>query len=743
MKLTGKFALFTLASLIMAVVAAVSWAGVGGTKHNLGVLSPATVKTTGTSEICVFCHAPHTSNPSSSIWNRADTGTTYEPYVSQTLAATIAPKPLLGQPTGASKLCLSCHDGTVALGTMLNLPGIAAPVGGTLDVTGPGVTAGKLTSASVSYIGSNLKDDHPISFSYSDAYPSNLELKSSPFTPAEVKLDGAGRLECTACHDPHGTAYPKFMLATLNNSDLCVACHDKLYWTGSTHATSGATWNGVGANPWYEDLGAAGFANDTPAVQGCLSCHRSHGGALAKTLLKGNGEEDVCLSCHNGNVAAKDIDASFNYTYLHDVKSGAWAGRHTPERSAAGDPAREAAASLDNANRHVECSDCHNGHGVLSGGHVYGTANSNTIGSTLVGGWGVQPVWSAAGNPSTVYTVADFTSTTPSGTNLEGYVCVKCHSYYAYGSLPPAVPSGNADGSVVRESDVTADFNANNPTYHPVFTQGLNMPGASANPNWPANGLGLTNTFNYGYYVQYGQQWETGALLTSAPVGLWSVRHDSTITCSDCHGSDTPTDPRGVHGSNEKWILRAEESGRALSPPVTQKNFCYNCHRRDVYGDEDYTPPLANYSRVSHPIDGLAANVSQFYKSGLNTGNNGNNFGILCLACHGGAYMNTDNLGVPLTNDVMQGIHGTNADVCGCQNNNQCATTRCTVPGPPAGAVPLANRAMNGACVEFHVPATTGTGIALYFRAINLGTDKVCNANFTDVVGGNVANYNY
>jgi len=59
----------------------------------------------------------------------------------------------------------------------------------------------------------------------------------------------------------------------------------------------------------------------------------------------------------------------------------------------------------------------------------------------------------------------------------------------------------------VKESDVTADFNVNNPTYHPVFAQGLNMPGAAANPNWPANGLGLTNTFNYGYYVQYGQQW--------------------------------------------------------------------------------------------------------------------------------------------------------------------------------------------------------------------------------------------
>lgn len=744
MPLVKKITMLSLALLTIIAVAVASWAGVGGTKHNLGNLSPGTVKSEATSEICVFCHTPHNSGPAMPLWNRADVGTTYVPYASQTLATTLAPKPLLGQPTGSSRLCLSCHDGTVALGALLNLPGPLDPVEGTLAVTGPGVTAGMLTAASVSYIGANLTDDHPISFNYSDSYPSSIEMKSSPFTPAEVKLDGSSRIECTACHDPHGTAFPKFMVASLDNSALCLACHEKLYWTNSIHSASAATWNGTGANPWYDDLGAAGFANDTLALQGCLSCHRSHGGALAKALLKGDGEEDVCLTCHNGNVATKDVGASFSYTYKHDVASPTWAGRHTPERFVAGDPAREAAASLDSINRHVECSDCHNGHGAVSGGHVYGTANGNAVGATLVGGWGAQPVWAAAGSQSIVYSEVDFASTVPIGTNLEGYVCVKCHSYYAYGNLPPAVPSGNADGSIVKESDITADFNINNPTYHPVFGQGQNMPG-DINPNWPANGLGLTNTFNYGYYNVFGTQWETGSMLSSAPVGLWNVRHDSTITCSDCHGANTPTPssppPRGVHGSNEKWILRTEESGRAFAPSLTAKNFCYNCHRRDVYGDEGYTPPNANYSRVSHPIDGLAANVSPFYMNGPNTGNNGNKFGILCLTCHGGAYVNTDNAGVPLADDIMQGIHGSNADVCGCRNNNQCVPSRCAAP--PAGAAPLANRAMNGACVEFHIPATTVTGLSLYLRAININGDKVCNANFADVIGGNVANYNY
>ncbi len=712
----GLLTVLAAALPLVAFFAAASWAGVAATKHNLGKYGPGPVKTLDTSEVCVFCHTPHNSSPSGPLWNRADSGATYNVYQSQTLAATLSPNsPTLGQPTGSSKLCLSCHDGTIALGALLNLPG--ATLGGTLQMqTTPEVTAqGMLSPNSTAYIGTDLRDDHPISFDYSRSYPANTELKDSATFPPEVKLDSTNKLQCTSCHNPHGTAFPKFLVASLQNSALCTICHDKRYWSTNpaVHSTSTVTWNGLGQNPWHVDLGNPGYSDDNPSMHGCLSCHRSHGGAAGKMLLKGvnpstqtkDDEEWTCLVCHNGNAASKNIEALLNYTYKHDVK-GVY-GAHTPSRALPGDPARESASSLGINNRHAECVDCHNPHGAMSGStpgtpgnHAMGGVNGNIIGPNLLGGWGVRPVpWPTAGNAATTYQITDFTSLTPGAYNLEGYLCLKCHSYYAYANNPPFVPSGNADGSPVLESDPTADFNINNMSFHPVFATGKNNPPVTANPNWPANTLGLTNTFRYAEYAGLPQDRS----------GFYNITHNSTITCTDCHGSSEPLDPKGPHGSYNKWILRSNETGVG-----TAKNFCYNCHRRDVYGDEGYVGPLANYSRVPHPVDGLGAN-SPFYKPGVGTGNNSNKFGILCLTCHGGAYDNVHNM--------MKGIHGSNA-----------------AAGTQLGSDPLGYRMMNGACVESYKRATTTTGVQMWFRTVDPATDPVCANNFASFTG-NTATY--
>ncbi len=700
-----------------------SLANIANTRHNFGAFAPAgSIQTKSTSEICVFCHTPHNSAPAGPIWNRVDTGSTYNVYASQTLAATLAPNPsTLSQPSGSSKLCLSCHDGTIAIGYVRDMPGAGARAGN-LTVTGPNVDiTGKLTPSSVSYIGTDLRKDHPISFAYSESYPSNTEMKSPgtdgvTFGNLNIKLDRGQMVQCTSCHDPHGTPFPKFLTATIaydslaDNLTVCTSCHDKRYWNTmpSVHKTSASTWNGVGTSPWYEDMSnytcnGAPCAN-TPATQSCLACHRSHGGAVSRSLLKFNGEEQVCLNCHNGNVASKNIDALFNYLYKHDVKSLATYGSHVPSRQNAGDPVRETATNLGTT-RHAKCADCHNAHGAQSGNHTVGGANGNIVGNNMLGGWGVKPnPWPAAGTAATFYTVVDITSLTPGNNNLESYVCIKCHSYYAYTTIPPTVPSGNADGSLAYESDPTADFNINNMSYHPGFEiAGKLQPSTAANINWPAvPPLGLTYTFMNGYLQE-----------TSLNLGLSSVTHTSTITCSDCHGSSNPSDPKGPHGSNNKWVLRANETGVG-----TSQNFCYNCHRRDVYGDEGYVGIKANYSRVSHPVDGLGIS-SPFYAPGLNTGNNGNKFGILCLTCHGGTSV-VSGLG-----NAMKGVHGSNAPA-----------------GAQAGSDPLGYRMMNGACVESYVRATTLTPTQIFFRAVTPGTDKVCNNNFVNFINGNIANYN-
>lgn len=89
-------------------------AGIGQWKHNLSVSGLGRITASAnagnaSSEVCIFCHTPHTAGKAA-LWNRQDSTTSYTPYSSSTVKAAI------GQPTGVSKLCLSCHDGTVALG---------------------------------------------------------------------------------------------------------------------------------------------------------------------------------------------------------------------------------------------------------------------------------------------------------------------------------------------------------------------------------------------------------------------------------------------------------------------------------------------------------------------------------------------------------------------------------------------------------------------------------------------------
>ena len=104
--LIGFWALLTVASASSILT----------TKQNLAFNGTGTVKAVSETQVCVFCHTPHNGSREAPLWNRSSSGQTYAPYTSSTAQA----HP--GQPTGNSKLCLSCHDGTIALGLVHSRP---------------------------------------------------------------------------------------------------------------------------------------------------------------------------------------------------------------------------------------------------------------------------------------------------------------------------------------------------------------------------------------------------------------------------------------------------------------------------------------------------------------------------------------------------------------------------------------------------------------------------------------------
>ena len=295
------------------------------TVHNLSVSGPGTLKAQTESEICIFCHVPHKGSGQTPLWNRPDPTSVYILYSSSTVQGS------LGQPTGASLQCLSCHDGTIALG---NVASRSTPISfaGGVD---------QIPSSSRTNLGTDLSDDHPVSFAYTSTLASqDGELNDPSTLPSDIKLENGSVLQCTACHNPHDNSLGDFLVLTTQNSTLCVACHNKTHWTTASHSTSGATWNGSGTNPWFHT------SYTTVSENGCENCHNPHQAGGHERLLNYSVEEDNCIQCHNGNVASTDIVTQLNKAYRHNVYT--YSSIHDP---------------IENntvQTQHVECVDCHN-----------------------------------------------------------------------------------------------------------------------------------------------------------------------------------------------------------------------------------------------------------------------------------------------------------------------------------------------------------------------------------------------
>jgi len=132
-----------LAALLLAALPVPAQAqrtsDVRNTLHNLSASGPGTAKATTENQVCVFCHTPHGADTTEKpLWNRTLAAKTYVVYTSKSLDAETILNTSLAQPLGSSKLCLSCHDGAMALGSVRVLRGVNNPTAITMTGTGTG-----------------------------------------------------------------------------------------------------------------------------------------------------------------------------------------------------------------------------------------------------------------------------------------------------------------------------------------------------------------------------------------------------------------------------------------------------------------------------------------------------------------------------------------------------------------------------------------------------------------------------
>ncbi|MEE8448274.1 MAG: cytochrome c3 family protein [Thermodesulfobacteriota bacterium] len=383
-------------------------------KHNLSAAGPGTAKAESETQICIFCHAPHNVGQNRPLWNRSlSSGISYTTYSSTTAKATF------GQPSGASKLCLSCHDGTIALGLVLT--------------PGPITMAGDITTMpeGTAKLGIDLSDDHPISFAYDNTLfaAANGELEDPANLTGSVRLDSNGLLQCSSCHDAHDDQYGSFLRVDNVASALCRTCHVKSYWQNSSHRSSTKGWNDQGTNPWPHTN------YTTVADNACENCHRPHSAGGIHRLLNYPIEENNCYPCHNGNVAAKNIESEFDKSYVHPVAST------TGVHDAAEDPG--------SSPRHVECQDCHNPHAANDSPASAPNASGRQagVGGINLAGAPVKPI------------------------NYLYELCFRCH-----GDSNSGAPLINRH---FDQTNTRLEFNTSNASYHPVA-------GAGKNPNVPS-----------------------------------------------------------------------------------------------------------------------------------------------------------------------------------------------------------------------------------------------------------------
>jgi len=211
-----------------------------GLNRRAGVNAMAGVAFSDYGNPCVYCHLPPEEADTDTEllggidgWNRfAPPSQQYNMYQSNTLDAQ------LHTPASISLLCLSCHDGTMAMDMVMFKPDTFkrqkdAALHMKMNDANELTSCGKCHDGVVAHdiapkvLGTDLADEHPISLEYG-----GLNWKDRDFRLPQqavgfnngVRLYN-GNVECASCHDIHNSTNE--LLLTVRRELLCETCHAK------------------------------------------------------------------------------------------------------------------------------------------------------------------------------------------------------------------------------------------------------------------------------------------------------------------------------------------------------------------------------------------------------------------------------------------------------------------------------------------------------------------------------------
>lgn len=605
---------FTILLLGASLSIGTAVAQVAGDQLGVHDLTPSGVSPVkgGVASSCLYCHAPHSAMSGPPLWNQTLSTQAYNNYTSSSYHQTNA-APTVGS---SSKLCLSCHDGTVAPGQTVAF--------------GKMMVSGTMTSAS--RFGSDLRGSHPTNMK--TPLVESPEIAPQLFSSSPTTKDPAVKLvkndvECTTCHDPHfenrDHTVPMFLVRDNARGQICLACHDPSRvvngqvnylqnWPVSIHATA---TNQTSNQPYV-----GGYS--TVGDNACESCHMSHNASGQARLLRGS-DELACMTCHNGGTG---VTPAAPNVFAEIAKGGHPfpSGNYTHDRTE---------SAVLNNNRHATCVDCHNPHQSMQA-------------SVL----GAPPLLRASQNGVVGISAADgVTTLNPALNQYEN--CLRCHGASSgkvvntakYGYLPVRLVTSGDPLNIIPEFSGTAGSS------HPVMHD---RKSALAQPSLRGQMLNLDGTNS------------------SRSVGM-------RILCTDCHNSDDNREfggagPNGPHGSKFSHILeRRYEFSAAAVPGGLMNNLfpnpdlsvngpyalCGKCH--------DLQQVLANTSFTEHARhinDGFSCSTCHTAhgmgtQSGNATGERMVSFDLNAVASNGTMPISYDRALNSCTLSCHNHVHGT------------------------------------------------------------------------------------
>jgi predicted CXXCH cytochrome family protein len=460
---------------------------------------------------CTYCHVPHSGNGEMApLWNQKLSKATYQTYASSTDNNKANQQMPLGS---ASGLCLSCHDGTVAVGDTVLF--------GQVPIRGSWLQGDQF--------GTNLQSSHP--FSLIKPLQDNIHLTSTLATAGKTgDKTGAVHLEndnveCTSCHNPHVQSIDKmsanFLVRDSSDGQMCLACHDPMRTTmgGKNQMNPLAGWSvsvhALAQNKVSLDAKMGNYG--TLAANACLSCHAPHNAAGAQQLTRGTNEA-ACISCHSGgsniSPAASNVFAEYR-KISHPLPNGS--NQHD-----------NAEKTVLNNNRHATCADCHNAHA-----------------SRQVTSFNVPPLIRVSQSGTMGVAADGMTTMSPAVNQYEN--CLRCHGFSA-GKATNQVFGYTPSRAASDPLNIILQMNTSAKSSHPVMhVRSSSRPQPSL----------LTTMLDVNGGTTHGRSM------------------GSQIFCTDCHNSDDNREfggsgPSGSHGSRYGHILEHDyEYSEAPAGPGT------------------------------------------------------------------------------------------------------------------------------------------------------------------------------